>query len=89
MSCWLTAKTKIRAAITEQSADRLALTPGKEVLVLIKAPWITLGFTAENPHNALQGSVTHIQRGENNSEVLMKLQSSGNSVCDGTECRSR
>ncbi|MBU9840559.1 MULTISPECIES: molybdenum-dependent transcriptional regulator [Rahnella] len=69
-------KTKIRAAITEQSADRLALTPGKEVLVLIKAPWITLGFTAENPHNALQGSVTHIQRGENSSEVLMKLQSS-------------
>ena len=69
-------KTQIRAAITEQSADRLALAPGKEVLVLIKAPWITLGFTAENPHNALPGIVTSIQRGENNSEVLMQLQSS-------------
>jgi len=69
-------KTQIRAAITEQSADRLALAPGKEVLVLIKAPWITLGFSAENPHNALQGEVTSIQRGKSNSEVLMRLPSS-------------
>lgn len=73
-------KTKIRAAITEQSADRLALTPGKDVLVLIKAPWITLGFSAENPHNALQGNVTHLQRGEVNSEVLLKL-TGGETLC--------
>lgn len=69
-------KTQIRAAITEQSADRLALTPGKEVLVLIKAPWITLGFNAENSHNALRGEVISIQHGEKNSEVLVKLLSS-------------
>lgn len=69
-------KTQIRAAITEQSADRLALTPGKEVLVLIKAPWITLGFNAENSHNALRGEVISIQHGEKNSEVLVKLPSS-------------
>ncbi|MBU9811297.1 molybdenum-dependent transcriptional regulator [Rahnella sp. C60] len=69
-------KTRIRAAVTEQSADRLALTPGKEVLVLIKAPWITLSMQADHPHNALQGDITHIQRGENSSEVLMKLPGS-------------
>lgn len=73
-------KTQIRAAITEQSADRLALTPGKEVLVLIKAPWITLGFNAENPHNALPGDITHIQRGDMNSEVLLKLPG-GETLC--------
>ena len=73
-------ETRIRAAITEQSADRLALTPGKEVLVLIKAPWITLGLSAENPHNALPGEVTHIQRGELNSEVLLKL-TGGETLC--------
>lgn len=73
-------KTLIRAAITEQSADRLALAPGKEVLVLIKAPWITLGFSAENPHNALQGDVTYIQRGSANSEVLLKL-TGGETLC--------
>ncbi|PHM52776.1 molybdenum-dependent transcriptional regulator [Xenorhabdus sp. KK7.4] len=41
-------KTSIRASVTEQSAERLGLIKGKEVIALIKAPWITLrkGATA-------------------------------------------
>ncbi|PHM66003.1 molybdenum-dependent transcriptional regulator [Xenorhabdus stockiae] len=35
-------KTSIRASVTEQSAERLGLIKGKEVIALIKAPWITL-----------------------------------------------
>lgn len=69
-------QTRIQVALTEVSANRLQLTSGKEVLVLIKAPWITLGFNAENSHNALRGEVISIQRGEKNSEVLVKLLSS-------------
>ncbi|CCJ87995.1 DNA-binding domain of ModE / Molybdate-binding domain of ModE [Cronobacter dublinensis 582] len=34
--------TRIRAAVTSQSAERLALAPGKEVLALVKAPWVQL-----------------------------------------------
>ena len=35
-------KTIIRAALTEKSADRLGLKKGKEVLILIKAPWVNI-----------------------------------------------
>ncbi len=66
-------KTRIRAAVTQQSADRLALSPGKEVLVLIKAPWITLATQPLNTHNSLAGEVLSIQHGNGNSEVLITL----------------
>ncbi len=36
--------TRLTAAITQQSADRLQLVPGKEVLALIKAPWVRLSI---------------------------------------------
>ena len=69
-------KTLLRAAITEQSAERLALSPGKEVLVLIKAPWVKLTTDAALAHaadNNLTGTVSHIQSGSENSEVLVRL----------------
>ncbi|TPG63918.1 molybdenum-dependent transcriptional regulator [Ewingella americana] len=73
-------KTRIRAAVTQQSANRLALSPGKEVLVLIKAPWITLTTHRANPHNALAGKVLSIQRAAENSEVLVSLEG-GETLC--------
>lgn len=39
--------TRLKAAITAQSADRLALNEGKEVLVLLKAPWVNITADAE------------------------------------------
>jgi molybdate transport system regulatory protein len=72
--------TRIRAAVTQQSADRLALSPGKEVLVLIKAPWITLTAQASSSHNSLAGKVLSIQCGAENSEVLVSLEG-GETLC--------
>ncbi len=73
-------KTHIRAALTEQSADRLLLQPGKEVLALIKAPWIELVYQASNRDNALAGRVQSIRHGADNSEVLVAL-SGGEILC--------
>ncbi|MGC6386177.1 molybdenum-dependent transcriptional regulator [Ewingella sp. S1.OA.A_B6] len=72
--------THIRAAVTQQSADRLILSPGKEVLVLIKAPWITLTTQIANAHNSLAGKVLSIQHGAENSEVLVTLEG-GETLC--------
>jgi len=73
-------KTRIRAALTQQSADRLSLVPGKEILALIKAPWITLSYQSTNTDNALAGKVQSIQQGHDNSEVLIALQA-GEILC--------
>lgn len=73
-------QTRIRVALTEQSADRLSLMPGKEVLVLIKAPWVNLSAQATNAHNSLAGAVQSIQQGNENSEVLLRL-SGGEILC--------
>lgn len=75
--------TRLTAAITQQSADRLQLTPGKEVLALIKAPWVRLSVeTAEHAgaDNALAGVVAGIQPGAEHSEVLVTL-AGGETLC--------
>lgn len=71
------------AAVTQQSADRLQLTPGKEVLALIKAPRVRLSVdTAEHTgaDNALAGVVAGIQPGAEHSEVLVTL-AGGETLC--------
>lgn len=73
-------QTRIQVALTEQSANRLRLTPGKEVLVLIKAPWIRLGDEGEPGDNALSAQVSAIEEGEEMSEVLLTL-SGGETLC--------
>lgn len=73
-------KTHIRAALTQQSANRLSLQPGKEVLALIKAPWVDLVYQASNGDNALAGKVQSIQHGADNSEVLVALDA-GEILC--------
>ncbi|MEW5288025.1 molybdenum-dependent transcriptional regulator [Erwinia papayae] len=65
--------TRITAALTEQSANRLALENGKEVLVLIKAPWIDVTQACSTADNQLSGILTHIEHGTTHSEVLITL----------------
>ncbi len=76
-------KTIINAALTEQSANRLGLNEGKEVLALIKAPWVKLTKQpneAKDFDNQLAGKITNLERGDENSEVLVTL-SGGETLC--------
>ncbi|MBC8947842.1 MULTISPECIES: molybdenum-dependent transcriptional regulator [Xenorhabdus] len=75
-------KTSIYAAVTEQSANRLNLVTGKEVLVLIKAPWITLTKHAPSVpfDNILSSQVSHIETGTEYSEIILTLDG-GESLC--------
>ncbi|WP_276640418.1 molybdenum-dependent transcriptional regulator [Siccibacter turicensis] len=76
-------ETRINAAVTGQSADRLGLAPGKEVLVLIKAPWVSLTrdpAQAADADNQFQGVVTHIDSAGEVHEVLVRLPD-GQTLC--------
>ncbi|WP_343554847.1 molybdenum-dependent transcriptional regulator [Pantoea sp.] len=72
--------TRLQVAITERSAERLQLDSGKEVLVLIKAPWINVSQQAADSDNQLAAEVSAIEPGEQVSEVLMALPS-GETLC--------
>lgn len=72
--------TQLNVALTQHSADRLQLAAGKEVLVLIKAPWIRISRDAAQDDNQLAATVSAIEPGEQMSEVLMKL-ASGETLC--------
>lgn len=64
------------ADITERSCQRLGLTPGKEVLALIKAPWVSLSADAAlvaKGDNRLQGTINEVIPGEEFDEVSMQL----------------
>lgn len=68
--------TRLKAAITAQSGQRLGLEEGKEVLVLLKAPWVSMTRQpeqAKEADNQLQGTISHIERGPEQCEVLMSL----------------
>lgn len=69
-------KTTIRTLLTQQSAERLQLQKGKDVLALIKAPWIEVyAATSAAPaaDNVLAGQIQSIQHGVENSELLITL----------------
>lgn len=75
--------TSLKVAITAQSVQRLELTQGKEVLVLLKAPWVgitTDHATAQQADNQLRGRISHIERGELQCEVLLMLPD-GQQLC--------
>ena len=72
--------TRIKAALTEQSANRLELTAGKEVLVLIKAPWIDVTQSASNADNQLAGTLSELVKGDSHSEALITLPG-GETLC--------
>lgn len=68
--------TRLKAAITAQSGQRLGLDEGKEVLILLKAPWVNITrdpAQASDADNQLHGAISHIERGEGQCEVLMTL----------------
>lgn len=76
-------QTRLKVAITAQSAERLGLDEGQEVLVLLKAPWV--GITrdpalAGAADNQLAGRIGHIEYGPEQCEVLMTL-ADGQSLC--------
>lgn len=76
-------ETRLKVAITAQSGERLGLEEGKEVLILLKAPWV--GITqddaiAQAADNQLQGTISHIERGAEQCEVLMTLPD-GQTLC--------
>lgn len=75
--------TRLKAAITRQSAERLQLEAGKEVLVLIKAPWINLATdadAAQGADNQLRGTIASIESDTQQSEVLVTL-ADGQTLC--------
>ncbi|URO00476.1 molybdenum-dependent transcriptional regulator [Leclercia adecarboxylata] len=75
--------TRLKVAITAQSGKRLGLDEGKEVLVLLKAPWVNITRdpeAAKAADNQLQGVINHIDRGEEQCEVLMTLPD-GQTLC--------
>lgn len=76
--------TQIQVALTEQSADRLRLESGKEVLVLIKAPWINVSSGTVQADNQLPGIISQIEQGETHSEVLIAV-SGGATLCATVE----
>ncbi|MGS9159669.1 molybdenum-dependent transcriptional regulator, partial [Salmonella enterica subsp. enterica serovar Infantis] len=64
-------KTRIKFALTAQSGERLGLEEGKELLILLKAPWV--GNTrdaavARAADNHLTGTISHIDRGAEQCE---------------------
>ncbi|MFP5594977.1 molybdenum-dependent transcriptional regulator [Kluyvera sp. 142486] len=75
--------TRLKVAITAQSGERLGLDEGKEVLVLLKAPWVSVTRdpqVAAAADNQLACRISHIQRGEEQCEVLMALPD-GQTLC--------
>ncbi|HCB2458936.1 molybdenum-dependent transcriptional regulator [Klebsiella aerogenes] len=76
-------QTRFKVAITAQSADRLGLTEGQEVLVLLKAPWVGITLdhaVAQQADNQLTGRISHIERGPDRCEVIMVLPD-GQNLC--------
>ncbi|BDH46621.1 molybdenum-dependent transcriptional regulator [Salmonella enterica subsp. enterica serovar Choleraesuis] len=74
---------RLQAAVTAQSAERLSLENGKEVLVLIKAPWVSVSLdpmAASGADNQLTGKLTTIERGADRCELLVRLND-GQDLC--------
>lgn len=70
------------ADITGRSCRRLGLFEGKEVLALIKAPWVTIESESEPclPGNRLPGVVREVIAGEQFNEVILTLDQGGD-IC--------
>jgi len=72
----------IRAVITNHSLKRLGLKPGVLVAAEVKAPWVTIHRSADDPacsaDNVLGGTVERIVRGKVTSEIVAR-------IADGTE----
>ena len=69
--------TELTAVITCTSTKNLGLAPGKDVIALIKAPWVILATDLNgiklSARNQLTGTVTGVKTGAVNTEVTVKL----------------
>lgn len=75
--------TRLNAAITARSAERLGLETGREVLVLLKAPWVHIArdaAQAAGADNQLAGVISAIEHAEDQSEVVVTV-AGGQRVC--------
>ncbi len=74
----------ITTVITNDSLERLCLRPGLMVSAEVKAPWVTLQNTGNEPkcsaENRLRGTVTRIRKGEITMEYVIRI-SDGTSLC--------
>ncbi|MBI5593708.1 MAG: TOBE domain-containing protein [Deltaproteobacteria bacterium] len=74
----------ITTVITNDSLERLCLKPGLLVTAEVKAPWIMLQKSADEPkcsaENKLMGTVIHIREGEITMEFVIRI-SDGTSLC--------
>jgi molybdate transport system regulatory protein len=65
------------AAVTKESVASLGLTKGKDVLALVKAPLVMVVTDLEgyrlSARNQLVGTITHLQKGAVNAEVVIGL----------------
>jgi molybdate transport system regulatory protein len=79
----LKGKDTIVSTITDNSVQRLGLTPGKEVYAIVKAPSVMLSCDVEpgkiSARNVLAGTVNRIESGAVNDEVTIDI-ASGNTV---------
>lgn len=62
----------INAQITLKSYERLALSLEKEVMVMIKAPWVNLAYSSHS-ENVFSGKITHLQKQDDEVEVLINV----------------
>jgi molybdate transport system regulatory protein len=74
----------ITTVITNGSLERLCLKPGLLVTAEVKAPWVMLQNTENEPkcsaENRLRGTVIHIHEGEITTEYVIRI-SDGTSLC--------
>lgn len=65
------------AIVTEESVKSLGLAQGKDVVALVKAPWVMLMTDAEgirlSARNCLAGTVKSVADGAVNAEVVLDL----------------
>jgi molybdate transport system regulatory protein len=73
---------RINAVITNHSLERLGLKQGALVAAEVKAPWVTIHRSADDPEcsadNVLGGTVARVVRGKVTSEIVVR-------IADGTE----
>ncbi|MDH2999241.1 molybdenum-dependent transcriptional regulator [Chelonobacter oris] len=63
----------ITASITEASCERLQLQTTQEVLLIFKAPWLTLHRNRPQHSNSFQGVITALQQQQDDHEALIRL----------------
>jgi molybdate transport system regulatory protein len=75
---------RISAVITHDSVKRLGLKPGALVAAEVKAPWVTIHRSADDPacsaDNVLCGTVERIVRGKVTSEIVTRI-ADGTAIC--------